>query len=102
RDGGSDVRGARAGYASGSGGAGGSVLRPLATVVAPRRGERTAAPGNAPITVAAPAPPLAIDPICGMTVAAVPGTPSVEHEGETVYFCCDGCKAKFEAQHRAA
>jgi len=78
------------------------ALSILATVVATRRGERTAAPGNAPITVAAPTPPLAIDPVCGMTVAAVPGTPSVEHEGETVYFCCDGCKAKFEAQHRAA
>jgi len=78
------------------------ALSILATVVATRRGERTAAPGNAPIAVASAAPPLAIDPICGMTVAAVPGTPSVEHEGETVYFCCDGCKAKFEAQHRAA
>jgi Cu+-exporting ATPase len=37
-----------------------------------------------------------------MTVAAIPGTPSIEHEGKTVYFCCDGCKAKFEAQHQAA
>jgi YHS domain-containing protein len=31
-----------------------------------------------------------------MTVAAVPGTPSVEHEGATVFFCSEGCKAKFE------
>ena len=30
---------------------------------------------------------------------AVAGTPSVEHDGETVYFCCDGCKSTFEAQH---
>jgi len=35
-------------------------------------------------------------------LAAVAGTPSVVHEGETVYFCCDGCKAKFEAGHQAA
>jgi len=37
-----------------------------------------------------------------MTVAAVAGTPSVQYEDETVYFCCEGCKAKFEAQHQAA
>ena len=37
-----------------------------------------------------------------MTVAAVPGTLSVEHDGETVYFCCEGCKAKFEAEHEHA
>jgi xanthine dehydrogenase accessory factor len=49
----------------------------------------------------APALALAIDPICGMTVAAVEGAPHVEHDGETVYFCCDGCKTAFEAQHSA-
>ncbi|HWC87032.1 MAG TPA: XdhC family protein [Solirubrobacteraceae bacterium] len=48
------------------------------------------------------APVIAVDPICGMTVAAVPGTPSVEHDGETIYFCCEGCKAKYEAQHEHA
>ena len=47
------------------------ALAILATVVATRRGERSAAPGNTPISVAAPAPTLAVDPICGMTVAAV-------------------------------
>ena len=78
------------------------ALAILATVVATRRGERAAAPGNAQISLASPAPTLAVDPICGMTVAAVATTPSVEHDGETVYFCCDGCKATFEAQHRAA
>jgi xanthine dehydrogenase accessory factor len=33
-----------------------------------------------------------------MTVAAVAGTPSLERGGETVYFCCEGCRAAFEAQ----
>ncbi len=42
--------------------------------------------------------PTAVDPICGMTVAAVAGTPSLERDGETVYFCCEGCRAAFEAQ----
>ena len=40
----------------------------------------------------------AIDPICGMTFAAVASTPSIDHDGETVYFCCEGCKARFEQQ----
>jgi xanthine dehydrogenase accessory factor len=44
----------------------------------------------------------AIDPICGMTVAAVPGTPSLRHDGQLVYFCCEGCKAQFAAAHRHA
>ena len=78
------------------------ALSILASVVSTRRGEHVAAPGNTRIAVAAPAGELAVDPICGMTVAAVPSTPSIEHEGKTVYFCCDGCRAKFEAQHRAA
>jgi xanthine dehydrogenase accessory factor len=44
----------------------------------------------------------AVDPICGMTVAAVAGTPSIRHEGETLYFCCEGCRAKFELAHQHA
>jgi xanthine dehydrogenase accessory factor len=45
--------------------------------------------------------PTAVDPVCGMTVAAAPGTLSLEHDGQTVYFCCEGCKTKFEAEHAA-
>jgi xanthine dehydrogenase accessory factor len=79
----------------------------LAELIAVRRGRRSAA---APVfgdlaasgAGSAAAPALAVDPICGMTVAAVPATASVEHEGETVYFCRDGCRTKFEAQHAHA
>jgi xanthine dehydrogenase accessory factor len=79
------------------------ALSILAKIIGVRRGESSMAPKRAlPPAATKPAPTLAIDPICGMTVAAVAGTPSVEHEGETVYFCCEGCKAKFEAQHQAA
>lgn len=73
------------------------ALSILAKVIAARRGERTAAPGNTRIAVAAPTPTLAVDPVCGMTVAALPTTPSIEHDGQTVYFCCDGCRDAFEA-----
>jgi xanthine dehydrogenase accessory factor len=44
----------------------------------------------------------AVDPICGMTVAVAFGTPALQHEGETVYFCCEGCRSKFEAQNTHA
>ena len=30
------------------------------------------------------------------------GTPSLERDGETFYFCCEGCKAEFEAQSEHA
>jgi xanthine dehydrogenase accessory factor len=57
------------------------------------------APVDATVSVS---PTIGVDPICGMTVAAVDGTPSVEHQGETIYFCCEGCKTKFEAQPQHA
>ena len=82
------------------------ALSILATIVAVRRGERAPAPERSSVLAAAGAPsstpPLAVDPICGMTVAAVPGTPSLEFHGETIYFCCEGCKTKFQAQHEHA
>ena len=60
-----------------------------------------AAPAT-PAGKAAAKPTTAVDPICGMTVLAAPDTPHVESDGETVYFCCDGCKTKFEGQHAVA
>ena len=75
------------------------ALSILATVVSVRRGDRVV-PALGPAHTASPN--LAIDPICGMTVATVADTPSVEVDGETVYFCCDGCASKFQAQHEHA
>jgi xanthine dehydrogenase accessory factor len=77
------------------------ALSVLAAIVSVRRADRRdeAVPVATAATSEADRPPLAVDPICGMTVAAVPGTPSVEFEGGTVYFCCEGCAATFEAQH---
>jgi xanthine dehydrogenase accessory factor len=70
----------------------------LARIVSVRRGARAGAPGAAAEETAG----LAVDPICGMTVAAVDSTLSVERDGETVYFCSEGCKAKFEAREHAS
>ncbi|MDQ3849743.1 MAG: cytochrome oxidase I, partial [Actinomycetota bacterium] len=72
------------------------ALAILARIVEVRRGDRAPAPGAAP---PATAPAAAVDPICGMTVAALPDTPQVEHDGRTVYFCCEGCQTTFEQEH---
>ena len=39
--------------------------------------------------------PEAIDPVCGMTVAADESGRPFEHEGATYYFCCPGCRYAF-------
>jgi len=65
---------------------------PAGAVTAQRR--RPVEPSAEPI--------VAIDPICGMTVAAVPSTPSLRHDGERVYFCCERCRDTFAAQHEHA
>jgi xanthine dehydrogenase accessory factor len=73
------------------------ALSILAKIVAVHRGRESAGHGQ-PLQERL-AVPTAVDPICGMTVAAVATTPSLVHEGTTYYFCCDGCRARFEAQH---
>ncbi len=71
------------------------ALAILARIVAVRRSDHARAPAR----VGASAPFTAVDPICGMTVVVVEGTPAIEDDGETVHFCCVGCKDKFESQH---
>jgi xanthine dehydrogenase accessory factor len=60
--------------------------------------ERRAAERHAPASVArAPAEPVrAVDPVCGMTVAAVDASPHVTIDGVTTWFCCEGCRKAFE------
>jgi xanthine dehydrogenase accessory factor len=69
------------------------ALSILARIVAVRRGEHALS-----VRVVAPADEraTAIDPVCGMAVAAIEQTPHAEHRGRRVYFCCDGCRARFE------
>ncbi len=75
------------------------ALSILARIVATRRdGSVQAPPAVSPIDAGSTSPTLAVDPICGMTVAAVANTPSVQHDGETVYFCCEGCMGAFNAR----
>jgi xanthine dehydrogenase accessory factor len=41
-------------------------------------------------------PAEAVDPVCGMTVAADSSGYPLEHEGVTYYFCRAGCRGEFE------
>ena len=58
------------------------------------------APADAPANEAASneraSAAQATDPVCGMTVN-VEGSPSSMFEGEPVYFCCEGCRSRFDA-----
>ena len=67
------------------------ALSILAELVAERAAHRTgeASREHAVHTV--------IDPVCGMSVAAIPATLSAEVDGVTTYFCSPGCRARFVA-----
>ncbi len=41
--------------------------------------------------------PQATDPVCGMKVDPQSAKASFEHGGVTYYFCCDGCRTRFQA-----
>jgi xanthine dehydrogenase accessory factor len=42
---------------------------------------------------------VAIDPVCGMEVAVSPASLQLDLEGERFYFCGEGCRDKFAADH---
>jgi xanthine dehydrogenase accessory factor len=42
------------------------------------------------------ATPEAIDPVCQMTVPATAASHPFEHSNTTYYFCCAGCRSRFE------
>jgi xanthine dehydrogenase accessory factor len=74
------------------------ALSILAQLIQERAKARHTAPAPAPTPAPAPAaeaPATAIDPVCGMTVAAVESSLQLEHNGVTVYFCSPGCRAAF-------
>ena len=46
-------------------------------------------------------PAEAVDPVCGMTVAAGRSSFPLEYQGVTYYFCCAGCRQAFESDPAA-
>jgi len=64
------------------------ALSVLAQMVA----ERRAAERHVPAV-----PTSGVDPVCGMTVAAVDSSPHVTVDGTITWFCCEGCRTAFLA-----
>ena len=63
----------------------------LADATGPARAAEPAAQRQAAAATAE-----AVDPVCGMTVPADAASRPVEHDGQTYYFCCTGCRDAFE------
>jgi xanthine dehydrogenase accessory factor len=64
------------------------ALSVLAEMVAERRTAERHVPA---------VPTSGVDPVCGMTVAAVDSSPHVTVDGTTTWFCCEGCRTAFLA-----
>jgi xanthine dehydrogenase accessory factor len=57
---------------------------------------------SASVTAAVPTAPVKpVDPVCGMSVMVGPSAYPFEHERVTYYFCCAGCRRKFEREPAA-
>lgn len=80
------------------------ALSVMAQIVATRRGEahrqrladRETVEGKSAGETAGEAPSKAIDPICNMTVDIATASNTSQYKGQTVYFCCPGCKTRFD------
>jgi len=58
---------------------------------------RSAKEDSQPARGASRGPAEAVDPVCGMTVAAGRSSLPLEYQGVTYYFCCAGCRQAFES-----
>ena len=80
------------------------ALSVMAQIVATRRGEahgqqaaKKPAKNEATREAAGnEAASKAIDPICNMTVEIATASHTSQYKGQTVYFCCPGCKTRFD------
>jgi len=68
----------------------------LAEIIHHHRSQKVAAPESGP-----PAAAEATDPICGMRVEIATAKHRSERAGETIYFCCRGCKETFDLRANA-
>ena len=76
-----------------------SILAEIVQLVAQPRESEEVEPGTATADSDATeqrAHNEATDPVCGMTVS-VSGAPSSVFEGDPVYFCCEGCRSRFDS-----
>ena len=76
------------------------ALSIMAEIVQRRRTvPNSQSPVPSSLSPAPSAPSTAIDPICGMTVDVATAKHVLEIGGETFYFCCPHCKARFAKAH---
>jgi xanthine dehydrogenase accessory factor len=77
------------------------ALSILAEIVQARSRQLQVQAASASTTIAnvpAAAPSSAIDPVCGMEVNIATARHKADLDGVTYYFCCAGCRARFERQ----
>lgn len=75
-----------------------SILAQLVQVRQNNEGTAFTGFENKPNAVGGPSPVYYINPVCGIPVDIHNPKHIIEYQGEKVYFCCDGCKVKFEAE----
>src|SRR5581483_10107974 len=49
------------------------------------------------VTRSTPGAPAVRDPVCGMSVDPSKAKHRLDHDGQTLFFCCQGCLEKFRA-----
>jgi xanthine dehydrogenase accessory factor len=77
--------------------ASGALMRPEAEAVKHERSMGPDKPGGSGGDTGVPVRPAhAVDPVCGMAVAAEASGRPVRHEDTDYYFCCAGCRRAFE------
>jgi xanthine dehydrogenase accessory factor len=67
-------------------------------IAAARRGDEGAVEASSPMSAPASIP-VALDPVCGMEVAVSEASIQLELDGERHYFCSEGCRDGFAAEH---
>ncbi len=74
-----------------------AILAEIVQLKAQGLGASSGAPQtDAPET--ADAGETAVDPVCGMTVETSAARFTAERQGQRFYFCCDGCRRRFESE----
>ncbi|MGH9591933.1 MAG: YHS domain-containing protein, partial [Bryobacteraceae bacterium] len=69
----------------------------MTTATAPEKACCCATPAKTPMAATFGEKTQTHDPVCGMSVDPATAKHRADVQGQTYYFCCGGCKAKFVA-----
>ena len=70
----------------------------LAEIIKQFRSEAETAKENTSQSLEAPNDDYYMNPVCNIPIQKSTAKHILEHAGEKVYFCCDGCKVSFEKE----